>query len=158
MVRGMAAGAGHPRMLALENISSEFVIESLGVPLDEWKILTVVLGMTAGTLIARALRNVVGSVQSLARGKPGCNFSVAVEAFERGYRTELVTSGAVGSASEELVRARKRTGRDLRPCRRQEPQQTKHGPSFEQKLAEPQRSGAPASPLNNVYGRFIKTG
>ena len=157
VVDGVAASAGHSGMLAFENVTGELVIEGLGVPLDERKILTVVFGVAAGALIAGALRNVVGSVKSLARGETGRNFSVAVETLQRGRGTELVTSGAVGGAAKRLMRPRKRTGRNLGPCRRQEPQQTKCRQSFEQKLCQSRRWGMPVGLFNNCSGRLIKT-
>ena len=121
VVGGVAASAGYSRMLAFENITGELVIERFGIPLDERKILPVVFGVAARTLIARALRNVVSSVESFARGQPGGNLSVAVETLQRGLGTQLVTCSAVGCAGKRLVRPRKRTRRNLRPCRRQEP-------------------------------------
>ena len=104
MLGSMAASAGYSGVFAFENIAGKLVIEGLRVPLDERKILTVVFGVAAGTLIARALRNVVSSVEPFARSKTGCNFSVAVEAPQRGSGTKLVTSGAVGGAVKRLVR------------------------------------------------------
>lgn len=124
MLGSMASSASYPGVFAFENITGELVIEGLDVPFNERKILTVVLGVAAGAVVAGARRNVVGSVEPLARGKSGCNFSVAVEALQRGRGTELVTSRTVSCAVQRLVRPRKRTGRDLRRYRRPECQQT----------------------------------
>ena len=128
----MAASARHTCMLAFENVAGEFVIEGFGIPLDERKILTVVFRVTARALLARSWGNVVGGVEALVRGDAGCNFSVAVDALQRGSGAERMTCGTVGCAGKRLVRARKRARRNLRPSRRQEPQQTKCRQGLEQ--------------------------
>ena len=52
-VRGiMALGALQPCMLALENVPGLFVIKGFDIPLNQWEIFTVVLGMAAGALLA----------------------------------------------------------------------------------------------------------
>ena len=132
VVGAMAASARHAGMLALENVAGEFVIEGFGIPLDERKILTVVFRVTARALLARSWGNVVGGVEALVRGDAGCNFSVAVDALQRGSGAERMTCGTVGCAGKRLVRARKRARRNLRPSRRQEPQQTKCRQGLEQ--------------------------
>ena len=52
VVGSVAASAGHSRMFTFENITGELVIERLGIPLDERKILPVVFGVAARALIA----------------------------------------------------------------------------------------------------------
>jgi len=149
MLGRMASSACYSGMFALENVTGELVIEGLGIPFDKRKILAIVFRVTAGALITRTGRNVVSGVESLMRGQPGCNFSVAVHASERGPGTELVTSGTVGCAVKRLVWPRKRTGRDLCPRRRQEAQQTKCSQGLEQQLSEPQRCGTVTRALSN---------
>ncbi len=51
--------ATHTCVLAFENVPSVLVIEGLGVPLDQRKILTVMLGVAARAFLARSGRNVV---------------------------------------------------------------------------------------------------
>ena len=96
-VRGiMALGALQPCMLALENVPGIFVIEGFGIPLDQREIFTIVLGMTAGALLAGTARNVVGRVQALVSGKPGRDFGVTVQAFERRLAAEFMATCAIG--------------------------------------------------------------
>ena len=52
MRRIMALRALQPSMLALENVPCLFVIEGFDIPLDQWKIFAVVLGMAAGAFLA----------------------------------------------------------------------------------------------------------
>ena len=52
VIGAMAASASHAGMLAFENITGKFVIEGLGIPLDERKILAVVFRVTARALLA----------------------------------------------------------------------------------------------------------
>lgn len=52
------------RVLAFEDVSRFLVIEGRHIPLDQWKIFSVVLGMAPRTLPARSSRNVVGGVQA----------------------------------------------------------------------------------------------
>ncbi len=51
-------------MLSLEQIAGFFVIESLGVPLDQGKVFPIVLGVAASAFLAGAGRDVVRSVQT----------------------------------------------------------------------------------------------
>jgi hypothetical protein len=55
-----------------------------------------VFGVAAGALLARAGRDIVGGVQSLAGGKSGRDFRVTLEALQGGLASELVATGAVG--------------------------------------------------------------
>ncbi len=52
VIGAMAASASHAGMLAFENVAGKFVIEGLGIPLDQRKILTVVFRVTARALLA----------------------------------------------------------------------------------------------------------
>lgn len=83
-------------MLAFEQVSGFLVIEGLDVPLDQWKILAIVLGVTARALLAGAGRKVVSRMQPLVGIEPAGNFRVAVQTFERGLAAELMATGAVG--------------------------------------------------------------
>jgi len=103
VVGAMAASARHAGMLALENVAGEFVIEGFGIPLDERKILSVMLGVATGTLFARSLRDVIGSVQTLVRGHARPNFSVAFDALQSGSGAEFMTSGTAGCAGKRLM-------------------------------------------------------
>jgi hypothetical protein len=86
----VAASTSHAGMFSFEKVSGEFVVESLGVPFHQWKILAVMLRVTARTLFARPRRNVVGGVEALVSGHTSCNLSVAFDALQRSSRTELM--------------------------------------------------------------------
>ena len=101
----MALVAFEPGVLAFQHVSGFFVVESLSIPLDEGKILAVVFGMAAGALLAGALGDVVGSVESLTGRKASRNFGVATQAFKSCLTTKLMTGGAVGRSVQRLVRS-----------------------------------------------------
>jgi hypothetical protein len=94
----MAFVAGHSSVLALEQISGFFVVESLGVPLDQWEILAVVIGVAAGTLLTGAGGDVVGRVKPLMSRNAAADFGMAIHAFERRLAAELVTTRTVGGS------------------------------------------------------------
>lgn len=110
-------------MLTLENVPGIFVIEGFGIPLDQGKIFTVVLGMTTGTLLAGTGRNVVGRVQALVSGEAGSDFSVTVQAFEGSLTAEFMATGAIGGTVEGLVGPRQQARRNLRRSTRTGPRQ-----------------------------------
>lgn len=123
-VRGiMALRTLQPSVLALENVPGIFVIEGFDIPLDQGKIFTVVLGMTAGAFLAGTARNVVGRVQALVSGEAGSDFSVTVQAFEGSLTAEFMATGAIGRTVEGLVGPRQRARRNLRPSTRTGPRQ-----------------------------------
>lgn len=55
--------AGESSVLAFQQISRVFVVEGLRVPFNKREIFAVVLGVAAGTLLARSGWNVVGGMQ-----------------------------------------------------------------------------------------------
>ncbi|HEY2232459.1 MAG TPA: hypothetical protein VGK01_03200 [Candidatus Angelobacter sp.] len=119
----MALRALQPSMLALENVPGLFVIEGLGIPLDQREIFTIVLGMTAGALLAGTARNVVGRMQALVSGEAGSDFRVTIKAFEGSLTAEFMASGAIGGTVEGLVGPRQRAWRNLRRSTRTGPRQ-----------------------------------
>lgn len=54
MCRVVTLIASQPRMFAFQNVPGFLVIEGLDVPLDEWKVLAVMLGVAARTFLARS--------------------------------------------------------------------------------------------------------
>lgn len=110
----VALVASQPRVPAFERVSRVFVIEGLDVPLDQWKIFSVMFRVAVCALLTGTGRNVIAGVQALARGETSGDFGMAIQAFERGLSAELVASGAVGGPIQLFVRTRKRSGRDLR--------------------------------------------
>jgi hypothetical protein len=95
----VALVASQPRVFAFEDVSGFLVIEGLDVPFDERKIHSVVLGMAAGTFLARSWRNVVSGVQSFMCREAISDLGMALQAFQRGLAAKLVTTGAVGGTT-----------------------------------------------------------
>lgn len=60
MLRRVALGASQSGVFALKIVASLLVIEVLNVPLDQWKILAIVIGMAACTLLTGSRLDVVG--------------------------------------------------------------------------------------------------
>jgi len=96
MRRVMTLVAGKSSVLALEQISSLFVVEALDVPFDEREIFAIVLGVAAGAFLAGAGRYVVRGMQTLPGGKPCGDLVMAFQTFQRGLPSKLVAAGAVG--------------------------------------------------------------
>lgn len=78
LLRGMALFACQAGMLAFQCESGLRVIEAFRVPLNQRKILPVVIGVAGGASLARSGLNVVGGVQSLMRRHARCDFCVAL--------------------------------------------------------------------------------
>ena len=117
--------AAQTRVLAFEYVSRLLVVESLGIPFDDGEVLAVVLRVAAHALLARSRSDLIGSVQPLSIGQASGDLGVAIQAFEVGLtRTQLMASGAVGSAVQRLMRMGKRAGRNLR-CRRNSEKQNR---------------------------------
>lgn len=106
--RTVALVASKTGVLAFQQISSLFVIEGFGIPLDEREIFAIVLGVTAGAFLARTRRNVVGSVQASARRKPASDFGMAIQALQRGLSAKLVATRTICGTVQRLVRPGKR--------------------------------------------------
>ena len=90
------------------------MIEGLNVPLDQWKIQTIVLGMTPGAFLARTSGDVIRGMQSSMSGELGGDLCMAIEALQGGLPPEFVATSALCRTVEGLVRPRKRSGRNLR--------------------------------------------
>lgn len=117
--RGVALGAFQPGMLALERIARLAVVKALQGrnPPDELKVFAVVLGMAACASFLVAFRNQRG-MQPAPRIQTVSNLRVALQAAEfRGACAQLMTVNALCGAAEGLVRAGKRSRRNL-PLRR----------------------------------------
>lgn len=109
----MAAVAGEACVFALEGVSGLLVVEGSDVPLDERKVLSVMLRVATNAFLARARTQVVRSVQALPCGNSTSNFGVTSHALKRGLTTQLVTGGAIAGSAQRLVGPTERTGRDL---------------------------------------------
>ena len=84
------------------------------LPMNESKILAVVLEVAPHAIPAIGILHPKKSVVALMRGQSIRNFFMTFEAFERRRAgSELVASVALGRAVEGLVRLGKRSGRNL---------------------------------------------
>jgi len=93
--RDVALVAGQTGVLALQQVSSFFVVESLGVPFDQREIFAVVIGVTARAFLARSGWNVVGGVQSFMSGKASGYLCVTLQTFQCRLTAKLVTGCAI---------------------------------------------------------------
>src|SRR5262249_54840443 len=93
-------------VLALQHISGLVMVERLGVPLDERKILPVVFGVSECAFLARSGRNVVGGVESAVSFEAAGNLSMAFQTFEGGLTAELVATGTIRRSVKRLMRPR----------------------------------------------------
>ena len=82
-------------VLAFQDIPGLFVVKGLCIPLDQREICPVVLGVTAGALLAGAGREVIRRVQPPVSLKTAGDLGVAFQALKRRLAAKLVTSGAV---------------------------------------------------------------
>jgi predicted lysophospholipase L1 biosynthesis ABC-type transport system permease subunit len=76
--RIVAFAAGQAGVLAFEYVSRFLVIEGFDVPLNQRKVLAIVLGVAACAFLAGASGNFVGGVQALMGGKPRRDLTVTV--------------------------------------------------------------------------------
>lgn len=91
------------------------MVEATGrrCPLDQRKVLAVVLGVTLRAALARVKRQLVGGVQAPVRFQARGDFGVALKAFQFALAANLVTRRAMRRAFQSLVRFGERTGRNL---------------------------------------------
>ncbi len=108
VIGGVTAITSKPGMFALQRVTRLAVIEAGGGgrPLDERKVLAVMLGVTLAAALARSGLQVVRSVQTTMRGEARGNLGVTLQAFQFAVAADLVTRGAVGGAFQSLMRAR----------------------------------------------------
>ena len=85
-------------VLAFERVSRLLVIEGFDVPLDQRKVLAIVLGVAACAFLAGTGGNVVAGVQSLMGEKPRRDLTVTVQTFKGGCPAKLVATGAIRGA------------------------------------------------------------
>ena len=114
--RGMAFLTLDTFVLSFEQIARLFMIEGLGVPLDDGEIDTVVVGVALRTSLAGAGGETIGEVQALVGGEALCDLGVTFQALEGCFAAgQLVAVDAMGSAFKIFMRTSQRTGRDLSP-------------------------------------------
>lgn len=101
MLCSVAAVTSERRVLSFQNVTSQFVIEGLGVPLDEREVFAIVIGMATRALLTGTGFDVVGGMQALMGVDAGTNLRMAVEALESGFsRRQPMTGGAVSGSIE----------------------------------------------------------
>ncbi len=101
----MALVARKASVLAFQRVSGFFVIERLGVPLDQREIFAIVLGVTSSALLTRSWRDVVGRMQAPVRRQTTGNFCMALETLQRSLAAELMATSAVRGSVQRLVRS-----------------------------------------------------
>ncbi len=116
MLGRMAAIACQTKMLPLQSVSGLPMVKGASVPFGEYKILSVMLGMATGALLAGTRLDSVGGMQPPTGCYPRANLGVTLDAFvNRLARAQFVTRRAVRWTIERLVRSRKGAGRNLCP-------------------------------------------
>lgn len=101
--------AGQPGVSAEQRIAGFAVVESLGVPIDQVKVVTIVIGMAAGTVLRSRLGHQVGMQSAVCR-HAARDLGVALQTFKRGLaRSEFVARHALRRAFERFVRSRQGT-------------------------------------------------
>src|SRR5581483_9093022 len=116
----VAIAAGYARVSSIQRIPSLRMIETCGRrrPVDNREVLPVVIGVALHTRRTRAARLRIGGMQAFVLLQLGCDLAMALETLKRPrpYRCRMAARAVAGPA-QRLVRARQRSGRNLRRCR-----------------------------------------
>lgn len=108
---GMTAITGQSRVFRLQRVAGLLVIKRAGIPLDDWKIFSIVVRVAANTTLAGASLQIVGGMEAPVRRDARRNLGMAFHTFESWLpRGKLVTRCAVARAIQRLVSARQRPG------------------------------------------------
>jgi len=103
-----------PSVFSFQHVARLFMIEGLGVPLDDRKIETVVIGVALSAFLTGAGPQTVGEVQAFVSRETSRDLRVTVQALEGSLSAgQLVASDTVRSALKILMRASQWAGRDL---------------------------------------------
>ena len=95
-----------PSVFSFQHVARLFMIEGLGVPLEDGEIYAIVVGVALGALLAGAGGETVGKMQTLVSGEATCDLGVAFQAFERSFSArQLVALDTTGSAFQIFMRA-----------------------------------------------------
>lgn len=114
LLRGMALLAGESRVFAFQLESGECMVEIFRVPLDQRKVLTVMVRVASRTSLAGSGLNVVGGVQAFVCGNARGNLGMTLEALEYALASESVAGCAIRRTVQGLVRSRQWPRRNLR--------------------------------------------
>jgi len=114
-------------MLALEQVTGFFMVELVGIPLDQGKVRAIVIGVSAHAFLTGTSGNVIGAVQAFFGGDARPDVGVATDALELWLTAaDFMAIGAVHGTIEELMLAGQGAGRDLGRGRgRQQPEKGK---------------------------------
>ena len=110
-----------PRVAPVQRIARSSVIEFVEthIPANRHKVLAVVVGVALDALGVRRSFLKERWVEPAMVGEQLADFGVTGKALELPFSTAAdVATGATRGAVERAMRLRKRTGRELRPCRR----------------------------------------
>ncbi len=92
----MTLGALKSSVLPFQKIAGELVIERLRVPLDQREILAVVVGVAAGTFLARSRGEAVSGMQTFVSSDSRRDLRMTIEAAKFGLASgDLVATGAI---------------------------------------------------------------
>lgn len=117
MVSAMASIAREAYVFSFQCVTGQLVIEGLGIPLDQRKVLAVVIGVAARTLLTGTGLDVVGGMQAFVGTDTGSYLGVAVETLERWLSCrQPMTGRAIRSSVKRLMRTGQRSGRNLSVC------------------------------------------
>ena len=101
-------------MLAFQLESAECMIEVFRVPLDQRKILAIMVGVARWASLAGSRLNVVGGVKAFMRGNARRDLGMTLEALEGALAPKRMAGGAICRAVQQLVRPCERPRRNLR--------------------------------------------
>ncbi|HUE54913.1 MAG TPA: hypothetical protein VMO76_03715 [Candidatus Udaeobacter sp.] len=118
--RRVALFAGDPSVLSFQLVAGLAMIKLFlrRLPVDQAKVFSVVIQMTANAILAIGVGYLKLIVIAVLGRKPLGDFLVALEALESGRAgAKLVAAIALRSSAQRLMRFGKGTGGDLRACR-----------------------------------------
>jgi len=114
VLRAMTLVAGQAGVFSLQRIASLLVIKRIGIPLDDGKIFSIVVGVAAHAALAGSRLEVVGGVQPAVRRQAGGNLGMAFQTSKcRLAGGKFVAGRAIARAIQRAMGARQRARRNL---------------------------------------------
>ena len=117
-LRAMALITGQTGVAAFQGVTGFSVIEfqEARLPADQWKVLAIVFGVAAHTILSRGILLQEGGVQPAPRSQALADLGMTVEAFEFGRPYgEAVALRALRDSAQRAVRFGQGSWRNLRP-------------------------------------------
>lgn len=93
MIGSMTAVTGQARVFRLQRISGLFVIKGAGIPLHDWKIFSVVVGVAAYAILARPRVLLVGGVEPAVSRDARGNLRVTLQTLEGWFSSGKLVAG-----------------------------------------------------------------